>query len=357
MRILHNNQKLQDIRQPSPKDRIATIEAELFNLRARHDPTSHIRLRAQKARVAIIDDEDEEEVAAIRKGKQPQIVEVEEEPAASQPDVLPVKKTTTPTASTSTSQPIQAAEYSYQPLKNIAYQPPVLRNIGAPIKTTFNKHNTTPELLPPIYDPSISANAYKRSLDASVTVTQRELLALAPQVCSRAREAITSRSIPLNNTATAQNLYRYSDNQQADKNLATVTVYSAQSLSPSSIVINQPLESDPIAQGSLKSRHSQNSPTDITRSAQPSNASIATFLSPSHQPPANNSIPINSVPYTSSFTVAQDSSPAAHNSKSEIYLKSTKYKPVALKIESVKNTPPSQFHIVRNVIGDPLANF
>jgi len=80
--------------------------------------------------------------------------------------------------------------------------------------------------------------------------------------------------------------------------------------------------------------------------------------SPSHQP-SDISIPIDFSQYTSSFTVLEDHSTFALSSNSEIYeihLKTTKkYKPVALKIKPVESTLPSQFRIIRNVIGDPLA--
>jgi len=66
--------------QLSTSDRIATIEAELFNLRARNPKFVPVaRTRAQKARNTSADIIEDEDAAAVRAVRQPQIVEVEDE--------------------------------------------------------------------------------------------------------------------------------------------------------------------------------------------------------------------------------------------------------------------------------------
>jgi hypothetical protein len=50
--------------------------------------------------------------------------------------------------------------------------------------------------LPPIHDVAIAANVYKRAMDASFTITQRELLSLSPEVRSQVREDTTTKRIP-----------------------------------------------------------------------------------------------------------------------------------------------------------------
>jgi hypothetical protein len=241
--ILHNNQPIpKELYQLSSNDRIATLEAELFNLRTRQGQASHIRTRAQKARAGIVDDEDEEEVAEIRKGQQPKIVEVEEEDVAPQPATQPNQQaTTTPTANTSTSQPVQAAEHPYRAVKDATYQPPTARNIGAPAKTTVNKTDTTPKVLPPIYDPSIAANVYKRSLETPVTLTQRELLALAPEVRSQVREAVTTRRTPREVPAT-QGLYEHATEEQEEHYFNAVALHNSQPTSDSPIIVKDPVD-------------------------------------------------------------------------------------------------------------------
>src|SRR5271155_707005 len=61
-----------------------------------------------------------------------------------------------------------------------------------------------------------------------------------------------------------------------------------------------------------------------------------------------------------SFSVFKNSSDSILDQDSQIYkvfIKTTKkYKPVTLKIKPVGSTLPSQFRIVRNIIGDPLTD-
>ena len=92
-RILYNDEKPQDVYQLLSKDRIATLEAELFSLRARNPQASNVRTRAQRAREGNHEDSDEEDVAAIRRGKKPQVNEEQaapSQPAHRQPTIPPV---------------------------------------------------------------------------------------------------------------------------------------------------------------------------------------------------------------------------------------------------------------------------
>src|SRR5271168_1424268 len=187
-RILYNDEKPQDVYQLSSKDRIATLEAELFSLRARNPQASNVWTRAQRAREGNHEDSDEEDVAAIRRGNKPQMNEEQAsplQPAHRQPTIPPV--------ATPTSQPTQQAEHPYRRVQDATYQPPATRNFGAPVQQPTKKPETVPKVFPPIYDPFVSANIYKCSMDAPITVTQCKLLSLAPEVRSQVRKAITTR--------------------------------------------------------------------------------------------------------------------------------------------------------------------
>jgi hypothetical protein len=110
----------------------------------------------------------------------------------------------------------------------------------------------------------------------------------------------------------------------------------------------------PDTPGSISTNKS--SSTYIARSSQLN--TTLTHFTPSQQHPASNSINIDLSQYTSLFTVLRDSLTFTLNSDSDIYeifIKTTKkYKPVTLKIKPVKSMLPSQFCIIRNIIGDPL---
>lgn len=178
--------------QLSTSDRIATIEAELYNLRSRNPKfTPLARTRAQKARAVAAEDVEEEDAAAVKAARQPQIVEVEEEEEV-QPVVAkdaqiitePIEATTTP-------------EHPFRNAKDAAYAPPTDRNVGAPIKAP-KKSEPAYKTLPPVHDPAIALDVYKRSMEAPITITQRELLSLSPEVRSQMRDVTTTRRIANN---------------------------------------------------------------------------------------------------------------------------------------------------------------
>ena len=173
-------------------DRIATLEAELFNLRARGpNVPSSVRTRAQRAR---------------EPSPEARIEEVPEPPVAriTTPDEAPPRKVPnvahTPVSDESDIVPrVPEPEHPFRHAKDAAYAPPVDRNVGAPIKApAYKKPEAAYKTLPPIHEASIATEVYKRSMEASVTITQRELLSLSPEVRSQVREATTTRRIPNN---------------------------------------------------------------------------------------------------------------------------------------------------------------
>src|SRR5271168_687363 len=189
------------------------MEAELFNLRrAKEVQVVAIRTRAQHHGRAPANGTDEQDVQQARRAI-PQIEEVEDEEAApKQPTVL-----------TSNSQPT-IPEHPYQNTRDAAYAPPVNRNVAVPDKLNNGKRpEPAYKTLPPIHNPTIAANVYKRSMDAPITITQRELLSMSPEVRSQYRDSTTTRRMPYNNGTTAQNYCEIEtekgDNQQL---LATV---------------------------------------------------------------------------------------------------------------------------------------
>jgi hypothetical protein len=89
------------IYQLSSTDRIAVLEAELFNLRARRPLPPHLdRTRAQKARNAIAEDEDKEAVVAAR-AQHSRIEEVPDEGAVPPPQAIIQDNSSTSTQTSS----------------------------------------------------------------------------------------------------------------------------------------------------------------------------------------------------------------------------------------------------------------
>jgi hypothetical protein len=77
-----------------------------------------------------------------------------------------------PAVSIPNSQPTVPAQL-YQGNKNPAYAPPVDRNVAVQYKLNKEKRpKPAYKTLPPVHDPTIAENVYKRSIDAPITVTQ-----------------------------------------------------------------------------------------------------------------------------------------------------------------------------------------
>ena len=194
--------------QLSTSDRIATIEAELYNLRARNPKfVPIVRTRAQKTRAPNAEISDEEDEAAVKAARQPQIVEVADEEARAVIE-----------EPTITSQPDSIPEHPYRNAKDAAYTPPTDRNVGAPVNT--KKNDPAYRTLPAIHDPSVAIDVYKRSMETPITITQRELLSLSPEVRSQVREVTTTRRMPTNPPVTSQHSLQLEDEVDKENSVA-----------------------------------------------------------------------------------------------------------------------------------------
>ena len=143
--------------------------------------------------------------------RQPHMEEIKE--AAVPPLAVP-EAPIVPESSAMNSQPTEAIrashipEHPFQSAKDAAYAPSNTRNVGAPIKPSSNAKRTdlAYKTLPLIHDATIAAEVYKRSMDTPITITQRELLSLSPDVRSQVREITTTHRIPNNSNTLANNM-------------------------------------------------------------------------------------------------------------------------------------------------------
>ena len=88
--------------------------------------------------------------------------------------------------------------------------PPSTKNVGAqdkapsvPYKHADHAYRT----LPPVHNPAIAASFFQQSMEAPITITQRELLSLLPEVHSQVRDTTTMHCIPNKENISTQNLY------------------------------------------------------------------------------------------------------------------------------------------------------
>lgn len=178
--------QIQQTYQLSTEDRMALLEAELFNLRAKHSNFKPIiRTRAQRVRDNSTRDDDDDIPAPPEPSKPSESTHVQPQNAPAQ---IPSSSQSS-TSSSSSSIP----EHPFREAQDASYLPPQSRNVGAPVKSTAKKSEPAYRTHPPIYDSEVAIKIYNRSLDAPVTLTQRELLSIAPEVRSHYREATTTK--------------------------------------------------------------------------------------------------------------------------------------------------------------------
>ena len=250
-------------------DRIATLEAELFNLKARNQvATSQIRTRAMRAKEAEVGQIDPP--ASTTSRKQTPYIEEVAEPAISNQERVPEKVTVPRTyqprieeeseidqqpqstnndnraSVTGAAQPVRTIEHPYRAAKDATYVPPIARNVGAPAKAPYQPRRFEPayKSLPSIHDPKIAEDVYKRSMDAQITISQRELLSLSPEVRAQVRECTTTRRVPIGQDATNQHLLRI-DEAESDEE-ETVETFAIQGIHTRTPPQGATILSDPI---------------------------------------------------------------------------------------------------------------
>ena len=149
-------------------DHIATLEVELFTLKAKKANAvpavqTRVQTQAQKSRITTIKEEDEAEVAVARATKS-SIEEVIEEP---------VTKSTT-TAAILIPQPVVTQEHPFCNAKDASYVPSANKTTSttASTPTILKRPEAAYKTLPCIHNPNIMAEVYKHSMEAPITITQ-----------------------------------------------------------------------------------------------------------------------------------------------------------------------------------------
>ena len=211
---------IQNTYQLTANDRIAVLEAELFNLKTRKAAIAQgPRTRSQKTReVTIEEEEDEADIAAARAQlRTPRIEEVNE--------------SRTPQSQTQVAQatpvPAKTPEHPFRSAKDAAYAPPGTKNVGAQDKApsaSSKRADPAYRTLPPVHDSAIATSVFQRSMEAPITITQRELLSLSPEVRSQVRDTTTTRRIPNKENVISQNLYEDQDDIDFDNVTGTYPV-------------------------------------------------------------------------------------------------------------------------------------
>ncbi|RPD67520.1 hypothetical protein L227DRAFT_491842 [Lentinus tigrinus ALCF2SS1-6] len=89
-------------------------------------------------------------------------------------------------------------EHPYRDARDATYVPPQQRNFAAPPArppAPPKKQEPAYRTQAPIYDPRHVANVFKRCMESQITLSQEELLSIAPDVRQQTREACSSRRV------------------------------------------------------------------------------------------------------------------------------------------------------------------
>ncbi|KAJ7106002.1 hypothetical protein C8R44DRAFT_745648 [Mycena epipterygia] len=156
----------------SAEDRIQMLEMEI----------NAIRTRGQAKRALEASNHEDEQERTIP----PPNTRAAAPPKAPAAAVVPPAKATDTPASTAPQHPFSGA-------RDAAYAPPKERNFGIPPpKPSAPAYRTNA----PVYNEKDATAVFDASLDSPVTITQRQLLSIAPEVRAHMREATTSRRLP-----------------------------------------------------------------------------------------------------------------------------------------------------------------
>ncbi|KAI1785979.1 hypothetical protein LXA43DRAFT_898813 [Ganoderma leucocontextum] len=108
-------------------------------------------------------------------------------------------QTAAPLQATGNTAPSKLPEHPYAGVRDATYAPPHQRNFGLPPPRPGappKKSDPAYRSQAPVCDPRHAANVFKRSLELPITLSQEELLAIAPDVRTQMRETCSSRRIP-----------------------------------------------------------------------------------------------------------------------------------------------------------------
>lgn len=185
---------------PETSTTLRTTEAYAQgNRRPSSEDANAREARAERARRRTVRFEDEppETARAVAPVHKPR-VQIEEVPDEDAPQ--PASRSAPseqPKVDVSNDPASLAPEHPFATARDATYAPPALRNFGAqsPKPPTQKKPEPAYRSLAPIYDSKHAQNVYRRALDAPVSLTHEELLALSPEIRQATREACSTRRV------------------------------------------------------------------------------------------------------------------------------------------------------------------
>ena len=246
------NDSLAPSTQLTAQERIQSLEHELFQLKGRQ-ADAPIRTRAQ--RQAEEDEEAVQKPAVPPPTRLQPVVEIEvRQPKGKQREDPPAPSTS---KASPTIPPSEPPIHPFAEVNDATYAPPRERNFATPPKpANAKKPEPAYRTMAPVYDDKIATNVYDRAMDSQITLTQRELLSLSPEVRSQVREAVSAkRSAPKETTKEIHTLANddslpFALDDLESESISTVatastfvqSVYHQKTPPPGSLIIPDPYE-------------------------------------------------------------------------------------------------------------------
>jgi hypothetical protein len=222
-------------------DRIALLEAELFALKAHQlgfTPTILTHRQKKACNISTeIEDEETDRPAPEPVPAKPLRCERSAAPVTLPTPPLPAAVSIAP-ADPTTIEP----EHPFHHVQDATYAPPQSRNFAAPFKASVNKK---PDVAycnaPPVYSQEHAKELCKHAFKTPLTITQGELLSLAPKVRTRFCEAITTHCNLTKEDSTESHLYT-NDDRVTEAYFTLNITYQHCSPPPGVTIIPDPIE-------------------------------------------------------------------------------------------------------------------
>ncbi|THH15801.1 hypothetical protein EW146_g4736 [Bondarzewia mesenterica] len=165
-------------------DRITSLERELFQLRNQRQPRTTI-VRCPEADSDEKPSDNTPEVPCHAAPKVPCPVPYVQVPLCPKP--APAEPT----------QHVDPPIHPYTAAHDATYVPPVDKVTNEVLQPpAIKKQEPAYHTMVPIYDEAVAKDVYDRAMSSPITVTQRKLLSLSPEVRAQIREATAGRCIP-----------------------------------------------------------------------------------------------------------------------------------------------------------------
>ena len=195
--IISHRPESQPVQQPCTDKRLAQLEAELARLRAEQpEIPSNVPTIAQRPNATISERTEVQADSKIKNPTRPRIINLRE-PVITRTEILRAQTVDNNISLTSTEEISNSRQISIlSGFNRTGYLPPTEPNFAGLRKRPAIRKRTTPSQNPLLPSENNISEAENQLAEVPVTITQRELLSIAPAVRSKVNSAVKFHRIP-----------------------------------------------------------------------------------------------------------------------------------------------------------------